>query len=223
MKLKDRDTDLILAMLPDHVFLALTKFPATVVLGGGYIRDLISRQGCRDIDLFASDRDTAARVCALILGQGLGLFEAAPIETDHAFTLAAKHGTDALSIQVVYGWQFSTPEECACGFDFTVCRAVIWCNHNAENGLDPIFCSFADDDFYVDLAARQLVYTQPDRKEQPAGSLLRVLKFMKRGFHIDAESMAGVIARLMKGQGCDEDQLQADLVHALRSAEGVYQ
>ena len=52
-----------------------------------------------------------------------------------------------------------------------------------------------DPDFYADLAARRLVYTNPPDHE-PGGSLLRVLKYAARGYHIAPECLAQIVANL---------------------------
>ena len=51
--------------------------------------------------------------------------------------------------------------------------------------------------FYPDLAAHRLVYTFPKREEAVGGSILRVRKFLQRGYNIQAWSLAGVISRLL--------------------------
>ena len=74
-------------------------------------------------------------------------------------------------------------------FDFTVCQAAI-------GFRDGRFYSEASEAFYVDLAARRLVYTSPKRDEEAGGSLMRVLKYVKRGHSIQAGALGAVIARL---------------------------
>ena len=49
------------------------------------------------------------------------------------------------------------------------------------------------------MAAKRLVYLSPVRSEDAGGSILRVLKFYKRGYNIPLDSLAAVIGRLNSG------------------------
>ena len=73
-----------------------------------------------------------------------------------------------------------------------MCQAVIWFDDS-----DKIWKSCVSDTFYSDLAAHRLVYTFPKREEAAGGSILRVRKFLQRGYNIQAWSLAGVISRLL--------------------------
>lgn len=57
------------------------------------------------------------------------------------------------------------------------------------------------DTFYQDLAAKRLVYTSrtPLRDGEAGGSLLRVLKYYRRGYTIPITDLGLVVARLVKG------------------------
>ncbi len=49
------------------------------------------------------------------------------------------------------------------------------------------------------MAAHRLYYLEPIRDEDAGGSMLRVTKYLNRGYYISPESLAAVIARLFKG------------------------
>jgi hypothetical protein len=83
------------------------------------------------------------------------------------------------------------PEPLVESFDFTVCQAALWFNKR-ENQWE----SMIGDRFYPDLAARRLVYTYPQREEEAGGSMMRVRKFLARGWNIQADSLGGVMARV---------------------------
>src|SRR5690606_27397644 len=74
-----------------------------------------------------------------------------------------------------------------------VCQAAIWRAGRQSNAEWMSCCS---DGFYIDLAGRRLVYTNPVRDEEAGGSLLRVLKYVKRGYTIQVGSLADVVNRL---------------------------
>lgn len=160
------------------------------VLAGGFIRELIAGGEVKDIDLFGTDKS--------ILQLGLHTLEtlrtAAGMrcrvhKSDNADTLFTE---GRMPVQVIHRWLYQNPADIVASFDFTVCAAAVWC----ENGH---WQSAIDNRFYPDLAARRLTYTHPMRSEDAGGSLLRVIKFVRRGYVIQMDSLAGVIARLQMG------------------------
>lgn len=76
--------------------------------------------------------------------------------------------------------------------------------------------------FYPDLAAKRLTYCAPKRIEEAGGSLLRVLKFYRRGYIIPLDSLAAVIARLTSPPGADssgELQVAGEYLKLLRMVD----
>jgi hypothetical protein len=55
------------------------------------------------------------------------------------------------------------------------------------------------DEFYSSLASKSLVYRAPDRDEDAGGSILRVLRFLRKGYSISPEHFSAVLARLIVG------------------------
>ncbi len=154
-----------------------------VYLGGGFIRDTIAGNPVSDIDLFTSGLSTA-ECCAGILKNGR---EGSRIhKSPNAITLLTVGRTP---IQFITRWLYDDPLELAKSFDFTVCQAVVW---NAEG----LWRSDIHPDFYSDLAAKRLTYTFPARNEDAGGSMLRVRKFLNKGYNIQPGSLAGVMARV---------------------------
>jgi len=91
------------------------------------------------------------------------------------------------------------PSDVVESFDFTVCQAAIWYDKK-----EAAWKSVISAGFYPDLAARRLVYTFPKREEEAGGSMLRVRKFLQRGYSIQAPSLAGVITRIAMAVRWDE-------------------
>jgi hypothetical protein len=184
MRLTPTDLHFVLSRLPHDIRTVMKN--RNLILAGGFIRSTIAGEKPSDIDLFGASK------ADLELGAH-DLKELRPGARKHnsrnAFTVLA--GT-RLPAQFIYRWVFSDPEACILSFDFTVCQAGIWYDH-AEGH----WTSCCAEDFYVDLAARRLVYTAPKRMEEAGGSLLRVRKFLSRGWNIQAPSLAAVIARLV--------------------------
>ncbi len=102
--------------------------------------------------------------------------------------------TEKVTIQFITRWTFVDIESVAESFDFTVCQAVLGRAGVARS--DP-WVSHIGENYYSDLAARRLVYTHPIREEEAGGSMLRVIKYVKRGYTIQVDSLGGVISRLI--------------------------
>lgn len=174
--------------------------PAKAFLAGGFIRSIIAREKVNDIDLFACSKDVAEQLADKIAAK----FGVHSYSSDNAYTMRAKPYT----IQVIYRWTFEDPEKCVESFDYTIARAAIWATkhfHQGERRLDGTFveslthntwASSCDDDYYADLAARRLVYRKPVREEAAGGSLLRLLKFYRRGYTAPLDTLASVMARM---------------------------
>ena len=103
-------------------------------------------------------------------------------------------------------------------FDFTVCMAAVWFDHATQK-----WQSLTSDRFYSDLSSRRLFYTSPVRNEDAGGSLMRVRKFLAKGYNIQAPSLAAVVWRLMQGvhmdSGAFKDSPVAVLTGLLREVD----
>jgi hypothetical protein len=181
--LTDTDLQFVVRRIPKDVRDLLTTEP--FFLGGGFIRETIAGGEVRDIDLFGP---TKGRL--IDAADGLATRrEVKPYRTDNAITVLAP---PRLPVQFITRWAFTDAEALAASFDFTVCQAVVWFDKS-----DLRWKSVTSDAFYPDLAARRLTYTSPVREEEPGGSLLRVRKFLARGYSIQAPSLAAVVSQLM--------------------------
>lgn len=92
-------------------------------------------------------------------------------------------------MQFIHRWKYDEPTKLLEELDFTVCQAAVWWANDSWQSL----CSTS---FYPDLAARRLVYTFPQREEESGGSMMRVRKFLGRGWRINADSLGGIMARV---------------------------
>jgi hypothetical protein len=159
-----------------------------LIIAGGLIRSVIAGERINDIDIFGPSKEAlhdAAKDLALKRRAKLH-------ETDNAFTVLAHPHRP---VQFIHRWVFDDPQECCESFDFTIAQAAIyWDRSGGDEGHWATACA---DRFYSDLAAKRLYYTAPSRTEDAGGSIMRVRKFLKNGYNIQAPSLAGVIARLM--------------------------
>lgn len=183
------DMAFVVRRLPKDVRKLLSDNPGRLFLGGGFIRALIAGETPNDIDLFGESKD-------FLIGLARSLEASRGAETTrlhitkNAVTVISQ---GRLTIQFITRWVFDNPKDCVASFDFTVCQAAVW-RKGASLG-DP-WQSARAPRFYEDLAARRLVYTSPRRDEEAGGSLLRVIKYIRRGYVIQTDSLASVIARL---------------------------
>lgn len=174
------DLQFVVTRIPRDVRELMKKYG--LYLGGGFIRETIAQQKPNDIDLFGPNKailDSASKEIAETR-------QARVFATDNAITLTS---APRLPVQFITRWLFSTGDDVLASFDFTMCQAVVWWNGcNWESRVA--------DAFYSDLAAKRLVYTSPIREEAAGGSLMRVRKFLARGYNIQAGSFGAVLARV---------------------------
>lgn len=154
-------------------------------LGGGFIRETIAGNDVQGVDVFGPTKEKLQAAAAYLTGQRDG---SRLHTTPNALTVLS---TPRLPVQFITRWCFDDPQLVVESFDFTVCQAVVWFDAPARK-----WRSIIGEGFYPDLAARRLVYTHPVREEEAGGSLLRVRKFLARGYTIQAKSLAGVVARI---------------------------
>lgn len=152
-------------------------------IAGGYIRELIAGGKVNDVDLFGPSKGLLES-CAEQLAAGRD--GARTHTTQYAATVLA---APRMPVQFISRWLYDDPRVLLEELDFTVCQAAVWFNGTEWKSM----CS---DGFYPDLAARRLRYTHPRRDEEAGGSMMRVRKFLARGYSIQAESLAGVMARV---------------------------
>jgi len=188
--LTSEDLRLVVTRLPMDVRKLMMK--ADVILGGGFIRETIAGNQPKDIDLFGSSGDVL-RIAAELLCVGR---QGRKYSTDNAITVLSGN---RMPVQFILRWLFAQPSDVVESFDFTVCQAAIWYDKK-----EAAWKSVISAGFYPDLAARRLVYTFPRREEEAGGSMLRVRKFLQRGYSIQAPSLAGVIARIAMAVRWDE-------------------
>lgn len=181
--LTPRDLPLVVSRLPKDLLDILKN--SGLIVAGGFIRETIAGGQVNDIDVFGADVETL-RMAANKLA--FGRKDSRKFESPNAITILS---TPRLPVQFIKRWVFPDPQACVASFDFTVCQAAVWWRSGGWH-------SAVHSDFYPDLAARRLVYTFPVRDEEPGGSMLRMRKFLQRGYGIQAEAMAGVISRLTK-------------------------
>lgn len=191
MKLDRNDLRWAERRLPRKIkeVLSQPEWGGRVYIAGGFIRSIVSNEQVNDIDLFVGTVEEAENLANVLSKRSDGNTSRV-WRSDNAFTVRGI----GLPVQIIHRWLFSTPESVADSFDFTVCCAAMFLNPATQD-----WDSFCDDRFYIDLAAKRLVYRHPKRNEDAGGSFLRLLKFYQRGYRAPLDSMAGIISRLLGG------------------------
>ena len=195
MFLTKNDVQFVVSRLPKDIREMMMKYP--LFLGGGFIRATIAGEVPSDIDLFGpSVKELETWANELCDSRGNGIRK---IKTANAITL---YNAPRMPVQFITRWVYDDAIKVAESFDFTIAQAVIWyCRSPLSNynHVGPCWLSFCHDEYYSDLAARRLVYTRPQRNEDAGGSILRVRKFLGRGYNIQPTALAYVLARLFAG------------------------
>jgi hypothetical protein len=163
-----------------------------VFLAGGFIRSVIGNEAPSDIDLFGSDgKCVEERAKKLSKSRGAKLHQ-----SDNAHTVVSVGRTP---VQFIHRWLFDDPSKLLSHFDFTIARAVIWWDAASDQ-----WSSLCDGWFYKDLAAKRLKYCAPMRDDGNGATLLRVRKFLQRGYCISAHDLGSAIAGLCREIEFDE-------------------
>lgn len=199
--LLQEDTNYVVSRLPKDVRKLLQDNPDRLFLAGGFIRAVLAGEEPSDIDLLGPQGEDIKTLAERLERDRLKEGEKVRIiSTRNAYTVLAP---PRLPVQFIHRWQYTDPAVLLDEFDFTIARAVIWWEGVGDLGTWKSLC---DPRYYADLAGRRLVYMAPQRAEDAGGSLLRVVKFLRRGYRISPENLARVIARVASGVRWGENQ-----------------
>lgn len=175
------------------------------MLAGGYIRDYVARQQPKDIDFFVAGLDRVVwdeAFKALAVKHHLMLERTDPFSNARSTTFDLLDGT---VVQIIHEWNYEATNEGRMRlfkeFDYTTSQCVIWYDMPdktkvVEDDCFGGFQSLVHPRFYADLAARRLVYTDPDERVNSNGSLRRAIKFASRGWTITNDELAKVVRRV---------------------------
>lgn len=187
-------------------------------VAGGFIRATIAGEDPSDIDITGASPEVLDAVCSSYqlarLKAGAAPDQVKVHRTQNAITVSEP---GQLPVQFITRWTYPEDADRAGlldSFDFTVAQAAIWWRPEGDGPQG--FVSRANERFYADLAAKRLTYTSPVRDEDAGGSMLRVLKFAKRGYHIDPNNLAAVCARLISGMPITEETPEACVSAGIR-------
>lgn len=196
----------VVQVVPKDVRQLLTDNYKRLFLGGGFIREIVAGGDVVDLDLFADSKERAELIADdLVRIRGGEKSGTKKHVSKNAITVITPN---RLPVQFITRWTFEKPADLVASFDFTVCQAALWRDGRQSNDR---WMSLTHEDFYRDLAGRNLIYTSPQREEEAGGSLLRVLKFVRRGYRIQVGALANVLTRVV-------DKVDADRQGGLPTA-----
>lgn len=181
--LRPQDLNFVLSRTPKDIRKFMQEQP--LYLAGGFIRSIISGEQPSDIDLFGPSKEALDAISMKLALDRKGRRHV----SENAITVLSP---PRFPVQFITKWTYVNPLDIVQSFDFTICQAAIWW----ADGEVKKWQSMVSPDFYPDLAARRLVYAFPKRMEAAGGSMMRVRKFLTRGYNIQAPSLAGVMTRV---------------------------
>ena len=179
--------------------------PGSVFVAGGAVLSSVLREKARDIDVFG---DTGLIFGTSFYTTALGLsgdqvakyigVGSDPLRDDTPNGATFKHLDPP--VQLIYAWSFDSPLECLDSFDLSLSRAAVWCDYSAA-GSKPMWEGICDRQYFEHIAARMCVFRYPTRgwstSNVDAGAgLLRLFKFVARGWTVPVDSIAEVVARM---------------------------
>lgn len=185
-------------------------------IAGGFVREVVSSGKAQDIDVFGPSQEVLERAADDLYFERRFCSERKLHKSKYATSVFTP---PRMPVQFIHRWLYNDPLSLLSQLDFTVCQAAVW----FYKGEWQSACSEL---FYSDLAARRLRYTFPARDEEAGGSLMRVRKFLPRGWNIQVESLAGVVSRLVGGvkeeklsmftkEGLSQEQARTKVLRAL--------
>ena len=179
-------TDIIVRLLPPPLKDILMEHGPHICIAGGFCRDAISGRDPKDADIFAVGKREMEAVI-----EKFG-WEAANYSRHHtANTVTFKPFLNMdgyCDIQFITRVYYPFHTDLISSFDFTICQCCVYWSGDSWIGL----CT---PEFWEDILAERARYTAPIRTEDPGASVLRLVKFARKGYKIGEQDVASCIGR----------------------------
>lgn len=224
-------TDLIVKALPPAVRDLLEFVGPRLLVAGGFCRDVLRSEEPRDIDIFARSHK-ALFECIEKFDDGSYRRK----ETANAITFFPAVAGEGINVQFVKRAYYRTFAGTISSFDFSICQVGVYFDEDTDHcpcggnlidvpgigpecdqawkcpcptGLHNGWRGICSPEFFEDLTSLKMRYTAPDRDEDPGASVLRMVRFAERGFHIEREDIARCIGRFVSR--IDQDYVGSEL------------
>jgi len=186
MNLHPDFTKLIVDALPDDVRDVLVRSNGALCVAGGFCRDVLTGAEPKDIDIFSkTPQDMKLAIADFDWTED---YTAKRTANSESFVRDNGEGPDVQFITRVY---LRDHYNALLTFDFSICQVGVW--FDQENG----WIGQASEAFLEDLPQFRMRYTAPERDEDPGASLLRMVKFVARGWKISEADIAAVVGRFV--------------------------
>ena len=182
----------VVAALPSVVHDFIVRYH-DIWLAGGFVRDVVAGDMPSDIDLWSNDADALRRMARIFAADFAAQAAARTHITKQAVTVHL--ASVSHPVQFITRWVYPTPQQLVMSFDYTMCQAAVWYDHDSGRWRGVCHPRFVEHAVH-----HHLCYTAPERDEEPAGSLARLLKFTRRGHTTSADTVAKVIGRALSPQ-----------------------
>jgi len=176
--------------------------PVPAYVAGGFIRAYFAGEMPSDMDLFCRSAGMADTTEERLVKSGWQKV----FETDRARTYErANEKGRARSVQVIR-FAYAEPAEMISRFDWTVCAAAL------ELSLGGAGMLVIHDNFFEHLAGRVLHYNDSPR---PLASLRRMVKYLRRGYHICDENLIRLAEAVSRDVDWDDPEAVQDAIAGL--------
>lgn len=178
------------AHLPPYLNERMREHGTSLVLAGGFIRDVSSGHRFQDVDLFASSVHLASTLSNYVNKT----YQSTVFERDRLYSVT----WGGVEYQFHYGYKFKSVEDLLNQFDLSIARAAVWYTGKDWTGIHW-------HTWLQDSAAKKLVCLSREPEIEIA---LRLLRFTARGYSIDVANLSHVIASIV---GATPSALELDL------------
>ena len=152
-------------------------------VAGGFIRAYYAGERPNDMDLCFRDEESFETSSAFMEKYRSDEWNIV-FSTDRAVTYQNKDRLVQF-IKFAYG----EPEDLVADFDFTICAVALELELVWNSETNWVATEYMHERFFEDLAGRVLVYLG---SRMPLASLKRVIKYVKRGYHICDENLISI-------------------------------
>lgn len=195
--------NLAIRSIPDDVQAGMRQMGGRAVLAGGFIRSLATQlylppayrrfieSGPKDLDIFVPNMEGMSEMASyLAQRECVGhhrYFHGMPAWRG-TLTFRPRDG-ESPEVQVIGEWAFTRPTQVIAKFDFSVSSAAIWWTGSEWEGT-ALWCWLED--------VKMRIAHYRSRAPNPAGTLLRLPRYLGLGYHVRPESLTVIAARAAK-------------------------
>lgn len=162
-------------LTPDQITRSIKRTLSGCYVAGGAVRSVFTQDEINDFDIYVKDHATMMNVCQA-LSEAIG---ETCVQTDKSVTFVVKptHAASRQNVQVIVLDVFDSAEKIFDSFDFTCCMGAY--DVDADEFV-------LHDDFLSHNSQRVLNFNPKTR--YPYNSMVRVTKYAKRGYKINAST-----------------------------------